>query len=700
MAKIRIPLDYKQRTDRAMHDLSKVVRTTLHTGLDTPVYVRRLFPGDDIRFQIESYKVQAQSTVFPVLGNFRVRHEIFFEPDSNLYGWIQNNDKKPDNFLIDVARKNQFNFPYTIEQLKDVMALIPEDSARIIDKNIVGASTGEVSLIQYLSEIDAHILRSGSISSALPDVPFDMFSLSNANSGILKHYYNQVWNVRPGSLFEHLGIPSGYIPDNSESNQYMVLDYVLAYLDYWRSYHRNTQQANIPFCRGLQPNREFVTDNNGDTFKFYDDSFLDYGNILQKVPTSVDSGGYRTPEHFAFVANANANNMLDDLFRFLHYTTNGIVLNLETMYGSLPFDGASDTPSMTNLSSSTIGNRYKPINALCGYLRYCHKESGGLMPSTYMPDLYRNLLASDTSDMTSKVEVKTDENGNQYISIEDFRMSNRIQLILERFKVSGGRFVNWMLTLFGIKPRRRLDIPYLIGVLTDYIGTTTVTSTASTDGADLGQMAAKVDQTRGSNHTHRFVADEKGILMCIVSIVPEVDYFQGLKPYMRDLTFIDEWLPQMSNKGFEDIPVSEYVGIAPENVGKTYEHNANRVVGQQVAWLREMTDVNELHGEFSTNGLYQGWVLGRRYQRDTDSYLGYVEVIRKKVNPDTQQPIISLSPIQLKSTQIDLSTYVDPLDWQYLFQLVDLGTPNWYYQAKFNVKAIRPIGRRFMPTLE
>ena len=52
------------------------------------------------------------------------------------------------------------------------------------------------------------------------------------------------------------------------------------------------------------------------------------------------------------------------------------------------------------------------------------------------------------------------------------------------------------------------------------------------------------------------------------------------------------------------------------------------------------------------------------------------------------------------SQTIDLSTYVNPLDWQYIFQLTDIGSPNWYYQAHFDVSAIRPIGRRFMPTLE
>ena len=139
---------------------------------------------------------------------------------------------------------------------------------------------------------------------------------------------------------------------------------------------------------------------------------------------------------------------------------------------------------------------------------------------------------------------------------------------------------------------------------------------------------------------------------------------------------MDEFNPTMARKGFEDVPLSDYI-VLPRTVRSNEAQNGNLIlsdisqsVGKQVAWLREMTAVNRVHGEFSNGGDKEDWVLTRNYLADTQF-----------------------------TTTYNISPYGNPLDFQYPFVATSLLDPNFHLQVAFKVNAVRPIGRRFMPNL-
>jgi hypothetical protein len=177
--------------------------------------------------------------------------------------------------------------------------------------------------------------------------------------------------------------------------------------------------------------------------------------------------------------------------------------------------------------------------------------------------------------------------------------------------------------------------------------------------------------------------------MVIATLVPNVDYVQGLDWEVDKVNFADDYVPEFAQLGFQKVPLSRYSFLpifkesAPDaspSMDDDYSsHDTLSVsVGKQVAWLEEMTDVNRNFGEFDWKGYYNYWVLNRLYSR-----------LEKKSYND------------LGSTfEPTITQYVNPLEYQYPFVAQSVLDPNWFLQVGFKIKSVRPIGKRYMPNLE
>lgn len=464
------------------------------------------------------------------------------------------------------------------------------------------------------------------------------YSVDESVRGIINNNTDRFFNH--GCITDYMGIAPATMREAKTHSGYVArqfnIDYILAYLNVMRTYHINTQFPSMPYI---------------------DNSFESFN------PNAQD----------AFTFGYYSLKDLDTLFKMLRYFDNGHDFSLPFVDTELP-------------------EKYKnAYNKFRSYLNCTFLPHGGLFCTQYEPDLYRNLLNSDLQ--TLKAEITTNEDGS--FTIEEFRFKNRLQMIYDRIASVGGRRSDVVRARWGITSNKGRDIPELLCVRSEYIDTSAITSNNASGNAgkdnDImpGDLSGNVNQRKFPKGTQKFTATESGVLMAIVTITPLVDYCQNVERELLEVRFEDSFSPQMAQRGFEDVPYSDYSSIADfvsngSDGGVVSARNLDNVVGKQIAWLREMTATNRVHGEFATAGYFETWVLKRNYTKI---------VTEQADNLETGE----YGSIYSTSTRI--SPYGNPLDWQYPFVMQTIHDPNFYLQVAFDIKAVRPVGRRYMPTL-
>lgn len=573
MAQMRLPVDYKKQVHKSVFNLSTVKRTTILPGEIIPIYSRRCMAGDKFIIDINAL-LKSVPLSSPLYGTFKLQTAVFFDSDTNYYGYLDNNSKHSTQDLLQkVAHRCNF-----VEFMKDVV--------------------------------------------------------SEGDDADFERLYNGSWNNFRGSVLDYMGVPSGLVTKGEYGgfNDPIDIGFILTYLNIFRNYFANKQAKKFPYIS--------------------DGSFADKSAITWQPDIAV----------------------LDNLFLAIRNSQNGIDFN--SIGTELPAD---------------------VVSFMQNYLTACTRNSGGILLSTYLPDLYRNLL--DDTFNTSVSKVSTTDNS---FTIDSLRFANKLQRLVDRFDISGGRFSDWLRTVWGVQTNKNMDIPEIIGVSQSLIDPSQVTAMAQTgeqgaDGStDLGQFGGNFDNF-ARQRKHSFVASTPGRVMVTVTLVPMVDYSQGIEPELLEVNFADRYFPEFEQLGYQKVPrlwynasldydlnYSENNGVINWDSARllNVETSVDQSVGKQVAWLPLMTDVNHCHGEFGNNGYYENWVLKRRYQtrqafEDSENVGDWIENVKT-----------------------DIMQYILPTEYQYPFLLKSVSDPNWFLQMAIDVKAVRPKGKRFMPNLE
>lgn len=562
MANIKIPKDYEKKTMRSVHNRSCIRRSPIHPGLMVPIYSRRVMAGEKV-FIDPTTVLQTNALLGPLMGSFTLQLAVFFDSDSNYYGWMDNNSRLSTEEYLN-RQRHRDNLYTALSDEK----LAAEDGVTLEDWR-------------------------------------------KSSSGVKKH-----------SILEYAGFPTRTIALGSGSDvdwsPKFDMGFIHTYLNIFRNYYCNNQEENFYWIANP----------------------LTSANPFSSTDLST----------------------LDKYFKALRYADDGVDLS-QIYSGSDPLKFYSQY--------------YRPS------LQY---PFGGLVPCTYRPDLLTNLLNSSSS-VRSYVRITTSGDEANSFTIDTLRFQNKLQRLIDRLDVSGGRFSNWLRAVWGVKTRKDMDIPELIGVTQKLIDPTELTTKSNSDAitgenidvkarfvGDLAGNFNKVDRHRG----HSFYASTPGRVMVIVTLIPNVDYVQGIDFEITKTSFADDYVPEFAQLGFQNVPLSRYSGLPQfKNNAMSYVDPESVSVGKQVAWLEEMTDVNRNFGEFGWDGLYSYWVLNRLFSRVS-------------------------RPSQIDRTDFlpEISQYINPLDWQYPFVAQTITDPNWFLQVGLKIKCVRPIGKRYMPNLE
>jgi hypothetical protein len=208
-------------------------------------------------------------------------------------------------------------------------------------------------------------------------------------------------------------------------------------------------------------------------------------------------------------------------------------------------------------------------------------------PTPLTPGLY-------APDTTATVEPTT---------INDLRRAFRLQEWLEKNARGGTRYIENILTHFGVKSSdKRLQRPeYITGVKSPVVISEIVNTTGQTDGLPQGNMAGH-GMSVSSGRSGSYYCEEHGYIIGIMSVMPKTAYQQGIpKTFLKNDT-LDYFWPSFAHIGEQAVENQEiyaYTSSKTDTFGYVPRYAEYKFMPSRVA------------GDFRTTLDY--WHLGRKF---------------------------------------------------------------------------------------
>lgn len=294
----------------------------------------------------------------------------------------------------------------------------------------------------------------------------------------------------------------------------------------------------------------------------------------------------------------------------------------------------------------------------------------GLCLKTYNSDIYQNWINTEWIEGVNGInEASAVDVADGTLSMDALNLSQKVYNFLNRIAISGGTYRDWLETVYtGGNYMERCETPTFEGGVSQEIVFQEVISNSSSGDEPLGTLAGRGVTTERQKGGHiRIKVTEPCYIMCICSITPRIDYGQG-NTWDTYLETMDDWhKPALDGIGYQDSLNGErawwtdYVTSDPD-LKRTS-------AGKTVAWINYMTNVNRTFGNFAPGMSESFMVLNRNYSINT----------KKQIE--------------------DLTTYIDPVKFNYIFADTNLDAMNFWVQTKFDIKVRRLISAKQIPNL-
>lgn len=190
--------------------------------------------------------------------------------------------------------------------------------------------------------------------------------------------------------------------------------------------------------------------------------------------------------------------------------------------------------------------------------------------------------------------------------INDLRLAFQIQKWMERNARAGVRYTEFLKAHFGVSPRdERLQRPEYIGGSKAPIIISEVLQTSSTDATTPQGNLAGHGISVSSTYAGKYHAQEFGLIIGIMSVMPRSAYQQGINRQWLRRTKYDFYFPEFANLSEQAIENAE---ICAKNADAT--HNAG-IFGYQGRYDEMRIKPNMVCGEMRST--YDYWHLGRQF---------------------------------------------------------------------------------------
>lgn len=214
-------------------------------------------------------------------------------------------------------------------------------------------------------------------------------------------------------------------------------------------------------------------------------------------------------------------------------------------------------------------------------------------------------MAAAAGDVQSNsISVEIDNIESIGTTINDLRASARLQEWLEKALRGGGRYIEQILSHFGVRvPDYKLIRPeFLSGSMQPIVISEVLSSTETTDSEGttikmpLGQMAGH-GISIGSNNGFVKHFNEHGMVITLMSVLPKTSYQQGIDRHFTKGDKFDYYWPEFANLGEQEIYQKEIYHdyhTAPTN-------DPNKTFGYASRYSEYKFRASSVHGDFRTN---------------------------------------------------------------------------------------------------
>lgn len=297
----------------------------------------------------------------------------------------------------------------------------------------------------------------------------------------------------------------------------------------------------------------------------------------------------------------------------------------------------------------------------------------GLALKSYKSDKFNNWINTEWIDGVGGInEVTAVDTSEGNFTISALILNKKLYDMMMRIGVSGGTADDWQTVVYDHKPRGNDEEPVYMGGLVKNIAFQEVISNAQANNQPLGTLAGR--GVMGHKHKGGKVVikvDRPAYIMGIVSIVPNIDYYQG-NDWDGNLKTIDDLhKPPLDQIGFQDLITDEMAFWSTNSGGGS---TIFRSAGKVPAWLDYQTTVNKVYGNFADENQQMFMVLVRRYEPEF-------------IDEDME--------IQIK----DLTTYIDPSKYNHVFADTRRDAQNFWVQIPMDIKVRRKMSANVMPNL-
>ena len=513
---------------------------------------------------------------------------------------------------------------------------------------------------------------------------------------------NQWTQINPSCLLAYLGIRGYATLDTTTTTKKATKNAVpiLAYYDIFKNFYANTQEENFYVIgnsenlniaiNGTQVNPNIIPSNEGrinnkgvigispNTIKQNEIQIKVSKNSptgLSEILTPGDIGTWQITGELILITT---NKIPEGEIWYIRsiQTINRITLesypleNLDTIRdkillttGDVVFDISNETTSVkpfTNFAKRKAANN--KLNTA--------DPQYGLCLKTYNSDLYQNWINTEWIEGADGInEVSAVDVSDGKLSMDALNLSQKVYNFLNRIAVSGGTYRDWLETVYtGGNYMERCETPMFEGGVSQEIVFQEVVSNSASGDEPLGTLAGRGVTTGRQKGGHiRIKVTEPCYIICICSITPRIDYGQG-NTWDTYLETMDDWhKPALDGIGYQDSLNGErawwadYYNEDPD-LKKTS-------AGKTVAWINYMTNVNRTFGNFVPEMSESFMVLNRNYSISANQQIE------------------------------DLTTYIDPVKFNYIFADTNLDAMNFWVQTRFDIKVRRLISAKQIPNL-
>lgn len=255
-------------------------------------------------------------------------------------------------------------------------------------------------------------------------------------------------------------------------------------------------------------------------------------------------------------------------------------------------------------------------------------------------------------------------------TIKQLRLYQVLQQFHERIMRIGKRYRGYIEGLWGNDPEpNAVDIPQLIGSHFGRIVISDAITTAETSGDVSGSTGNYRGNINFYNNgtTHRYYCQDYGMLMCIMNIMPNTAYSQGIHPAWTREVNTDFALDMFSGIGDQEIKRKELLAMNSIAIWSDPDEPYNATIGYQDRFAEYKTRVNRI---FNTRELYDSFYMGQLIEPTTQAEYETVDCSTVMVGISTpaigdgirERDIFNIQPIKDGT-----STYVDSTIWAHMY---------------------------------